>query len=80
MDLLPGDLVVLGGQSAVFITRTQHPIFPSLQLVIWKMPDGWDFEWSLDALSADQEVGVVIGSTGDERMERLRKAMLGSSS
>ena len=78
-DLLPGDLVIREDMSAVFIVRTRHPIFPSLQLVIWKMPDYSDFEWSFDALSIRQEVGDVVEATGDERMKRLRRAMLGSS-
>ena len=51
------------GDTAVFIQRAPHPLWPNLQLVIWRMygsgPSGdadapW---WSHDALSAEQDVG-----------------------
>lgn len=73
-DLQPGDEVRNAGLSAVFVVATQHPIWPSLQLVVWRMPDGNG--WSHDALDARQEIGDVTPSTLEERMARLRKALL----
>lgn len=75
-DLLPGDLVTLSvtDLSAVFIARTEHPLWPHLQLVIWKMSDG---SWSHDALFAQQEIGTIAPSTSDERKARLRRALWG---
>jgi hypothetical protein len=58
---------------AVFVARTEHPIWPHLQLVIWRMDDG---SWSHDALLARQDVGAVTDATPDERRHRLREAML----
>ena len=72
-ELVPGDLVTLCQDSAVFIGRGEHPVWPRLMLVIWRLGDGW----SLDALSARQEVGDVTPSTHDERQQRLRAALLG---
>lgn len=73
-DLKPGDEVSNAGMSAVFVAATQHPIWPSLQLVVWRMPDGNG--WSHDALNTQQEIGTVTPSTPEERMVRLRKALL----
>lgn len=73
-DLQPGDEVTNAGMSAVFVAATQHPIWPSLRLVVWRMPDGRG--WSHDALNAQQEIGVVTPSTLEERMARVRKALL----
>lgn len=76
-DLDPGDLVVNGGAEAVFIARTQHPVWPVLQLVIWRLGDG---TVSLDALSADQEVGLVIGApTAAAQQDRLIDAIRGAT-
>lgn len=73
-DLSPGDLVTLSvtDLSAVFIARTEHPLWPHLQLVIWKMPDG---SWSHDALFAHQEIGTITPSAPEERTARLRRAL-----
>lgn len=73
-DLQSGDEVRNAGMSAVFVVATQHPIWPSLQLVVWRMPDGNG--WSHDALDARQEIGDITPSTIEERMVRLRKALL----
>lgn len=72
-ELLPGDLVSQGGMSAVFITHCQHPIWPDLRLVIWRLDDGG---WSHDALRHDQEVGVVQPGSQAELAARLREALL----
>jgi hypothetical protein len=69
-DLLPGNTVRLGGQSAIFIGRSDHPKNPNFQLVIWKLDDG---TWSLDALSDTQEVGEVEDETDEERWEAIRE-------
>lgn len=73
-ELLPGDLVSNGGMSAVYITRTTHPIWPHLELVIWRMEDG---SWSHDALLARQDVGAVTDATTPERRVRLHRALVG---
>jgi hypothetical protein len=70
-DLLPGDLVTQGPQSAVYVADVPHPHYPSLQLVIWRLDDG---TWSLDALRAAQEVGDVSPATRQERWNRLQEA------
>ena len=72
-DLLPGDVVTSFFGSATFVARTDHPIWPGLQLVIWRMDDG---SWSLDALSAQQEVGDVERGSRGARVVQLRKVLL----
>jgi hypothetical protein len=76
-DLRPGDLVTNGGDSAVHITHTEHPAWPVLQLVVWRLQDG---TISLDALSPDQEVGDVTAATLAERIDRLVAAVRGEAS
>lgn len=71
-NLVPGDLVENSGASALFVAQTEHPIWPSLQLVIWRMPDG---SWSHDALDARQDVGQIAADQVGN-VERLRKALL----
>jgi hypothetical protein len=70
--LTPGDTVTLAGLTSTFITRTTHPLWPHLQLVIWWGPDG---EWHHDALMATQEVGHVLPATHDGRQRALRAAL-----
>lgn len=76
VTLQPGDLVTSGPGSAVYIiTRTEHPLYPGLYLVIWRLlPSG---RLSLDALSPDQEVGEVAPATDTDRRAQLRGALLG---
>lgn len=69
-DLLPGNTVRMGEQSAIFVGRSDHPKYPNLQLVIWKLDDG---AWSLDALFDTQEVGEVEDETDEERWEAIRE-------
>lgn len=77
-ELMPGDRVVHAEDSAIFVARTTHPIWPHLQLVVWRMEDR---SWSHDALSAHQEIfGTVEQASADERMLRLRRALLGGGS
>lgn len=73
-ELTPGDLVINAAMSATFVARADHPLYPDLQLVVWKMSDGG---WIHDALSARQDVGSIFGSTPAERVQRLRAALLG---
>jgi hypothetical protein len=73
-DLLPGDLVTSGTESAVFVGSCRHPLWPLLRLVIWRLGDGG---WSHDALGMVQEVGEVSPATEAERTERLRAALIG---
>lgn len=73
-SLIPGDLVRNGDMEAVFIARVPHPLYPGLQLVTWRLGDGWSF----DALDARQEVGDVwMVSDYMARQERLRLVLLG---
>lgn len=76
IDLLPGDLVTVDHESAVYIAQARHPLWPSLQLVIWRMENG---SWSHDALSPAQDVGRAAPSTAEEREQRLRRALLAGS-
>lgn len=75
-NLLPGDRVTLGDQTAVFACRMPHPIWPTMQLVVWRLADG---EWSLDALGEDQEVGAVAASSRAQRQARLLSVFTGAS-
>jgi hypothetical protein len=73
-DLLPGDRVTQGADSAVFVAQTEHPLWPDLRLVVWRLANGM---WSHDALSPAQDVGEMTPSTADERKGRLQSALLG---
>lgn len=64
-----------GDTSAIFVAQTEHPIWPHLRLVIWKMSDG---SWSHDALSAGQDVGEPVPTSTLDRASNLRLALLGS--
>lgn len=75
-DLQPGDVVVHGGESATFVAQTEHPIWPHLRLVIWRLRDG---SWSHDALASGQEIGVALPATAAERRTSLRAALLGEA-
>lgn len=65
-ELTPGDVV----DGAIFIARTTHPIWPNLQLVVWRMSDR---SISLDALRSNQHVGSVT------RAGLIRQALLDDS-
>jgi hypothetical protein len=59
--------------SAVFVTRSVHPVWPHLMLVIWWLEnEGWSF----DALANSQEAGDPVPSPAAERKERLRRVLL----
>lgn len=75
-DLHPGDIVTSGGSTATYVHQTDHPYWPLLRLVIWRMPDG---SVSLDALSSEQEVGDVAPQTRSKRAASLRAALLGEA-
>lgn len=68
-NLTPGDVV----NGHTFVQRAPHPLYRTLQLVIWRMADG---SWSHDALDQLQYVGDAEPASGDERRERLRAALL----
>lgn len=76
-DLVPGDVVDLGDDSATFIARTQHPIWPSMQLVVWRLADG---TWSHDALRMQQDVGQARPADVFSRQAELRRTLLGGAS
>lgn len=54
-DLQAGDLLTIAGTSArfIYIGRMDHPLYPTLQLVIWWQ---WNRGYVLDAISAGQEL------------------------
>jgi ABC-type tungstate transport system permease subunit len=71
-ELLAGDTVKLGDETATFIARSRHPKFHNLELVIWKLHR--DNSWSLDALRWYQEIGEVITSSPESKWREVRKA------
>lgn len=74
-DLTPGDLIGNSGMSALYVAQAQHPIWPRLRLVIWRLSDG---TWSFDALDSRQEVGERLSRNEPpgRRELRLRDALL----
>lgn len=54
-----------------FVAQCPHPLYPSLQLVIWRLHDG---TWSHDALSPNQDVGEPMPFAGNDLELSLRKA------
>jgi hypothetical protein len=58
-DLVGGDIVQLdlSERTATFIGRSDHPLYETLALVVWRLQDG---SISLDALDYMQEVGDRI--------------------
>jgi hypothetical protein len=76
-ELAAGDLVTSCGMSAVFITRSVHPDYPTLMLVAWRLGETLGGGWSFDALRPDQDVGQVVPSSIRDRTDRLRAALAG---
>jgi hypothetical protein len=74
-ELLPGDVVHIDTASATFIAETQHPLWPHLRLVIWRMADGG---WSHDALDIRQDVGQAVPADLFARKAALTHALLGA--
>jgi hypothetical protein len=74
-DLTPGDLIENAGQTALYVAQAEHPIWPHLRLVIWRLSDG---TWSFDALDSHQEVGERLSRNEPpgRRELRLRDALL----
>lgn len=74
-ELIPGNIIDVGDKRGTFIAHTKHPIWPSLQLVIWKMSDD---TWSFDALSLNQDVGHLSPTSNKPKhnQARLRRALL----
>lgn len=66
-DLEPGDVAHgefdMHGRAglALFVARTDHPVYNGLDLVVWRMGDG---RWSHDALDPRQDIGTVIHRGG----------------
>jgi len=69
-ELVPG-MVVAG---ATYVAQAEHPLFPGLRLVVWRLPTG---KWSHDALDARQEVGNPDPSDAAACVRNLRAALLG---
>lgn len=61
IDLHPGDIVDSAGMSVLYVADAPHPLYEGLRLVIWRLdPKSHDTrDWSHDALSAYQVVGVL---------------------
>lgn len=75
IDLVPGCRVALDeSDGAIYVAQTVHPLWPHLQLVIWKLDDG---TWSHDALSPVQHVGEIEPFTAEQLKANLRGALLG---
>lgn len=75
IDLTPG-IRILEPHNAIshtFVAQTSHPLYPGLQLVIWRMENR---EWSHDALSPLQDVGDPDPGHADFQMN-LRHAFHG---
>jgi len=72
-ELVGGDVVSSAGRSATFIGRSDHPRYPGMQLVVWRLDDG---TVSLDALDSRQVVGDVVSSR-DGWGDRLEAALGG---
>jgi hypothetical protein len=82
IDLLPGDHVTMPGarKPATFVASTAHPLWPHLQLVVWRLPAGHSAgDWSHDALDLRQVAGTRVPSTHGERQSRLRDALMGGA-
>lgn len=77
-QLVPGMKVIMpSGDQATFVAQTTHPLWPHLQLVVWRMPENWAPDvWSHDALDARQDVGAVVPCSSIERATNLRHALL----
>ena len=74
-DLTPGDVVEQpDGSTATFVVRTRHPLWPHLELVVWRLADG---SWSHDALHLMQHIGRVRPSDIFSRKAQLQRALLG---
>lgn len=74
-DLVPGDRFQdAAGTAAIFVARTRHPLYSSLQLVIWWMEA--DRRYMLDALDLRQHLGMSLVSSIHDRHANLRKAIL----
>ena len=68
-DLTPGDVVEQpDGATATFIVRTRHPLYPHLELVVWRLADGG---WSHDALHLMQHDKDVLFRGLDLRPQSL---------
>ena len=84
-DLIPGDVfdasrpgpgLTAVPATAVYVAQSRHPLWPKLQLVIWRMSDD---AWSFDALSPIQDVGQPLTSDPFDRINNLRAALLGQT-
>ena len=79
-DLKPGALVSTPGQEKmVFVGIVEsHPIWPSLQLVIWRERFG-NRDWSHDCLDANMELPFDSHVSQEDCERRLRETLLDRS-
>ena len=75
-DLLPGDLVTIGGRRAVFITWCLHPVWEHMRLVIWRLDDD---SIRLATMRSGDEVGTVQPIELAARAARLNEALHATS-
>jgi hypothetical protein len=61
-ELVPGDVIEFSGSRGLYIAQAEHPIWPALRLVVWRLEGGG---WSHDALHPHQDVGRLIRHGGD---------------
>jgi len=76
--LIPGDIVTdpLGNEHIFIGSIRPHPLWVTLDMVIWKLADG---TWSFDALHPLQDVGEPKQVKSSERVQQVRYALLGDS-
>lgn len=76
-QLVAGDKVNLGEDSAIFIVQAPHAKYPGLQLVVWRLLDrsGKPASYSFDALLPDQEIGELVPATEIERAFSYQRAI-----
>jgi hypothetical protein len=77
-DLIPGDVLEHEGDHSlfVFVSKTDHPLFPNMQMVIWWQ---WNRGYVLDALSIHQELPFTSLSRYPDKADKdqvLRMALL----
>lgn len=76
IDLIPGDLHInpaLPDRFGVYVCQTPHPLFRSMQLVVWRLSDG---RHSMDALDVRHHLQTAkVQVSAPQRLEHLRWAL-----
>jgi hypothetical protein len=80
-NLEPGTMVkypgARGRRAVVIAVHHPHPYWPTLSLVVWRMPHGWSEtdRFSLDALDPEQMIEDTIPEDRHTRTENVRRAL-----